>query len=320
MLKHTIARSTARLLSPAGRRGRLAVFCYHQVLDTADGFRSGEPTVAEFAKDVELIDTVFTVLPFGEAVVKLMAGSLPARAACITFDDGYENNHSFAAPVLESAGVPATFFIAGGAVDDGVMWNDLVIESIARSQCSLKIDEAFSFLKNPEPGLGKAETVAAVLAQLKYKPMHERWQISQRLFGDNVGPDLPRLMMTRELVRDLSKRGFEIGGHTISHPILKEQSDENARDEIQGCRDWVQTVTGVAPVSFAYPNGRSGIDFDARHKQMVADAGFLAASSTDWALATHSTDAFSVPRIGPWWRQGRGLESGLLRTYLRSYL
>lgn len=320
MSDRRFAQGIASLASPQGRRGRLAVFCYHQVLTESDPFRAGEPTAREFAQDIELIDNVFTLMPFGEAVLRLTSNTLPKRAACITFDDGYANNHSLAAPILEKAGVPATFFIAGGAVDDGVMWNDLVIDAIVGSGGAPIIDEKYAFLELPESAATTSEVVAALISQLKYRPMSERWDIACGLYRDNVSSDLPRLMMSREMVRDLSAKGFEIGGHTINHPILMELSDDDASDEIRRCRGWVQSVTGTAPVVFAYPNGKTGTDFDKRHLGMVANAGFEAAASTDWALATSATHPLSVPRIGPWWRQGRSLNNGLFRSYLRSYL
>jgi peptidoglycan/xylan/chitin deacetylase (PgdA/CDA1 family) len=301
MSNYSIASAFGNILSPSGRRGRLAVFCFHQVLESYDAYRPGEPTVEEFASDVELIASFFNVLPFGEAATMLAENRLPKRAACITFDDGYSNNHTLAAPILEAAGVPATFFIAGGAIDAGVMWNDLVIEAIASRA-------------------GHVSAVSSELAELKYRPIEERWEIAEQRFGSEVGGDLPRLMMTRQMVHDLSRRGFEIGGHTINHPILKGLPDDEARNEIRACRNWIQSVTGSAASSFAYPNGRSGIDFDERHVQMVADAGFEAAASTDWNISTTKTSKYRVPRVGPWWRQGRSFESGLLRSYLRSYL
>jgi peptidoglycan/xylan/chitin deacetylase (PgdA/CDA1 family) len=38
-------------------------------------------------------------------------------AAAITFDDGHEDNHSYALPILAKHGVSATFFITAGFVD-----------------------------------------------------------------------------------------------------------------------------------------------------------------------------------------------------------
>ena len=301
--QYRIARAAGALLSPANARGRLVVFCYHQVLTASDPLRPGEPDAAQFRSDVRIIDRVFNVLKFSEAVERLVAGTLPRRAACITFDDGYADNFELAAPILESLGVPATFFIAGGAVDTGVMWNDLVIESVAHS--------------------GSAERqqgLRAELNRIKYLPLDERWQESLRLYEESVGGDLPRLMMTRDMVAGLARRGFEIAGHTINHPILKGLPDADARREIEDCAAWIREVADVEPKTFAYPNGVPGPDFDPRHEAMVRDAGFAAAASTCWAVARPDANPFAIPRIGPWWRLGRSLTSGLCRSYLKSWL
>ncbi|MEO1202675.1 MAG: polysaccharide deacetylase family protein, partial [Pseudomonadota bacterium] len=144
--------------------------------------------------------------------------------------------------------------------------------------------------------------------------------ISRRASSSGSSFRIGWLMMRRTEVRDLADRGFEIGGHTISHPILKELPDDEARREIIDCRRWVKEVTGTAPASFAYPNGRSGVDFDERHVAMVREAGFAAAASTDWGFAAASSHALRLPRTGPWWRQGRRFNVGLIRSYLRSYV
>lgn len=181
MAGQNLARQIGNFLSPAGKRGRLAVFCYHQVLESSDEFRRGEPTTAEFANDVEIIARAFNTLTFDEAVTRLQKGTLPARAACITFDDGYANNHSFAAPILEKAGVPATFFVAGGAIDNGIMWNDLVIEAIAGAGGTPVIPAEIGFLSLSDSARCNSEVVASLLSQIKYRPLGERWDISARL-------------------------------------------------------------------------------------------------------------------------------------------
>ena len=302
-MAHKLARLAGGMLSPAGSRGRLTVFCFHQVLPKPDPLRTGEPDAAEFEMDVRLIDSVFNVLTFGEAARRLAEGSLPSRAACITFDDGYANNHEIAAPILSSHGVPATFFIAGGAVDQGVMWNDLVIDSIAHSD-------------SDDDGGGLSST----LVDLKYRSVDERWSAAEQMYREAVGSEHPRVMMTRSQVASLAQQGFEIGGHTINHPILSAVSDGDAKEEIEACATWVTEVTGTRPTSFAYPNGIPGQDYESRHEEMVREAGFDAATSTEWAVARRGVNPFAIPRVGPWWRQGRDLTTGLCRGYLKSYL
>ena len=121
-------------------------------------------------------------------------------------------------------------------------------------------------------------------------------------------------------VADLARRGFDIGGHTLQHPILKELPAAEARSEIAGSHDWVREVTGQAPLSFAYPNGIPGRDFGPEHGEMTREAGFTSAVSTCWGVAAPRCDVYNIPRIGPWWRLGSSLTSGFLRSYAKTWL
>jgi peptidoglycan/xylan/chitin deacetylase (PgdA/CDA1 family) len=41
------------------------------------------------------------------------------RAVAVKFDDGYRDNYEIAAPILEKAGVPATFYVTVDCVESG---------------------------------------------------------------------------------------------------------------------------------------------------------------------------------------------------------
>ena len=319
-VSRSFTRAIGGLFSPSGLDARLVVFCYHQVLEARDELHPDEPDRTEFTRDIETIGSVFNVLKLDEAIRRLSQGTLPARAACITFDDGYANNHEVAAPVLEAAGVPATFFVAAGAVDTGIMWNDLVVEAISRRRSTFVLDggdELAERLGSLTPGWDLA---LSILNMLKYLPLDVRWARAERIYRANVDGEPPRLMMTREMVADLAGRGFDIGGHTVSHPILKELDNQRAQLEIESCSRWIADVTGVRPTSFAYPNGRPGKDFDASHEAMVEAAGFTLAVSTEWALAGRGSNVFAIPRVGPWWRQNRTMVGGTARAYMSDYI
>ena len=57
-----------------------------------------------------------TVLPLSEFVSLHAQNSLPRNAVAITFDDGYACNALVAAPMLESFGYSATFFVVSDAI------------------------------------------------------------------------------------------------------------------------------------------------------------------------------------------------------------
>ena len=121
------------LLSPNGRRGRLLIFTYHRVLAQPDPLLPDEADAASFAAHMDWVREFCNVLPLPEAARRLRDGTLPARATCITFDDGYANNYEVARPILLQRRLTATVFIAVDAVERGIMWNDLVIESVRQA-------------------------------------------------------------------------------------------------------------------------------------------------------------------------------------------
>ena len=133
MLSHLgklAARAVVRSASPRGRRARLSVLIYHRVLRTPDPFDQDNLLATVFERQMRVLSETFNVLRLSEAITRLKKASLPARAACITFDDGYADNHDVALPILTRLGLPATFFIATGYLNSGRMWNDSVVEAV----------------------------------------------------------------------------------------------------------------------------------------------------------------------------------------------
>jgi peptidoglycan/xylan/chitin deacetylase (PgdA/CDA1 family) len=55
----------------------------------------------------------------------------PPRAVVVTFDDGFRNNYSVAAPILDDLGVPATFYVCAGMINTDLMfWVDVIEDCI----------------------------------------------------------------------------------------------------------------------------------------------------------------------------------------------
>lgn len=312
-------RSLLRMLSPRGARARLLILTYHRVLEAPDAMVPDEPDSRVFALQADCLATYCRVLPLPEAVRLLQAGRLPERAACITFDDGYANNAAVAAPILAERGLVATFFIAVDAVRRGIMWNDLVIEAVRVTSSELLAELGYGETEPTVPPLSRAAVAARLLQRLKYLPMAERWARAAALYQRLVESAPPRLMMTTDEVRRLHDLGHDIGAHTIHHPILRELSTEDARSEIAGSRDWLRDLLSWQPRSFAYPNGRPGVDYDSAHVAMVREAGFETAVSTAWGCANRYSAVYELPRFRPWESEPRQFWLRLAKTYLRSY-
>src|SRR5688572_1063404 len=108
----------------AARSGRLAILMYHAVirepLPVPDWCFLAE---SHFRRHMELLRAHCTVLPLAEALDRLQAGTLRGPTVAITFDDGFQNVHDVAFPILRRLGLPATTFLCTGLVDtDQTLW------------------------------------------------------------------------------------------------------------------------------------------------------------------------------------------------------
>jgi peptidoglycan/xylan/chitin deacetylase (PgdA/CDA1 family) len=289
-----------RLTQRGPGHGRLCILNYHRVLERADPLLDAEPDLAAFRWQMKLLADCFNVLPLDQAVDALARGTMPPRAVCITFDDGYRSTHDLALPVLREFGFPATVFVTTGYVGSGSMWNDRILESL-RGMEAQRLDLSDAGLGSYAVGTlaERRETVALLTERAKYLTPKLRQELVERLdrrvaARDN-GP-----MLTDDMIRSMARQGIEIGAHTISHPILSRLDDESASFEIAESKRQLEAITGKPVRYFAYPNGKPGIDFHDRHMAMARAAGFDAAFSTSMGAANSQHDRFALPRSRPW--------------------
>jgi len=292
-------RSLLKVLSPAGSRARLSIFIGHRVLPEPDLMFPGELFAARFELTLEWISRWFNVLPLAEAVKRMEQGDLPERAAAITFDDGYADNLTVAAPLLSRRGMCATFFVASGYLDGGRMWNDGIIEAVRRSPLT-DLDAGPWGRHRLGDWTARGLAAQSLIAQIKYlKPELREQAVAGIARAAKVS--LPNdLMMSRAQVQQLHRNGFEIGAHTVSHPILAAVPDRVACEEISAGRRELEAIIDSRVGLFAYPNGKPGRDYMQRHVAMVEAQGFDAAVSTAWGASASVSERYQLRRFTPW--------------------
>jgi len=313
----SIIRQAIGWMSPAGPRARLSILIFHRVLRQDDPLLPDVPDAQRFDDILRWMSRWLNVLPLDRAIDLLVRGSLPARAAAITFDDGYADNRSVALPVLQKNGMTATFFIATGFLDGGRMWNDTVIEAVRGC--------AHGVLDLSGIGLGthaidtiarRRDAIGRLIASLKYLAPEERLQRCGEI-AVLAGAALPDdLMMSRADVVALRDAGMQVGAHTVTHPILATLAEAGARREIDESRRLLETLLDERVRLFAYPNGKPGADYLPEHARLVRELGFDAAVSTAHGAAAAEDDLMELPRFTPWdrsrWRFGARLVANLL--------
>lgn len=120
-----VARRVVAALKP--RRPRPAILMYHRVaaLSRDPWDLAVHPDL--FAAQMAWLRAHRTPMPMDELVDRAQAGTLPASAVGITFDDGYLDNLVNAKPALVQHRIPATIFVASGFTGSGhpFWWDEL---------------------------------------------------------------------------------------------------------------------------------------------------------------------------------------------------
>lgn len=216
---------------------------------------------AEFRKQMKFLSLHRKVVSMSSLIEQLLANSTPAAGTvCVTFDDGYLDNLTVAAPILEEYNLPATIYLPTAYIDRGeTHWADV-------------LHQYFSFRTNDhlyvkECGL-TADLSITGHRDIAYKALHtplleSAYDLRQKILADverQLQPRYvaPRLTMNWDDVRKLSQNfpRFEIGGHSRNHLDLRTQTGEAAESEIFGCMDDIQRELGKRPKHFSFPYSR----------------------------------------------------------------
>ncbi len=274
---------------------RLVVITYHRVVPAADVEQQPMPNLCTaldvFERQLAFLAARFTVLPLREAWERFVRGGTE-RLAVLTFDDGYGDNHEFAAPALARHGLRATFFVTSGTVLSGdPLWWDR-FSAASRLLGSRRVAEiAQEILGESWSPLPPGSELRPALLK-SWSPEHREavvdrlWQVAAPS-ADGFRPMRPAQ------VAELARGGHEIGGHSVSHPILPQLETARLDAELRGCRRDLETMIGETVTSFCYPNG----DEDPRVAAAVQAAGFELACTTRAGLNRRNADPMRIRRF-----------------------
>ncbi len=281
------------------RRRRLLVLCYHGVSlhdeHEYDPLLFASP--AFLRRRFELIrDSGCTVLPLGEGIERMHAGTLPPRSVVITFDDGFHDFAAAAVPLLGEFGFAATNYVSTyysmnqrpipALALKYILWRARAGTypgedgAVALSDSAARNRLAKALLSPALEAAGR-EAQHAMLGQVAGR-LGVDWDdiLSRRLFH----------LMTPEEVADVARRGIDIQLHTHRHRTPRDRDLFVA--EIDENRRHLVAMTGRPATHFCYP---SGVVEDA-FLPWLREAGVVSGTTGFTALASRADDPLLLPR------------------------
>ena len=253
----------------------VAVLCYHGVRDDAlpagsIPFQDLHIPASTFDSHCRLIAECCDPISLDDWRGAIAGGTaLPKRPVLVTFDDGYRSVLTKAAPILQRHGLPAAVFVCTGPMATRRrLWFDEV--GSRHGECAVEAWKARDY----------GDWAAACLT------------------GPVVADSDPRALMTADELRSLASiAGIEIGGHTVSHPILSRAPVAVQREEIEQNLRAIEQWSGRQARAFAYPNGRPDIDYTADTVSILRQHGIDFAFTTNTSFARADERALERSRF-----------------------
>lgn len=123
------------------------------------------------------------------------------------------------------------------------------------------------------------------------------YAVSNAFGGSNTwdaAKGVPRAaLMDKPDFKQWLSAGMDVGAHTRHHLDLTTLDDATALTEIAGCKTDLELALDAEVRHFCYPYGH----FNDAHRAMVAQAGYVSATTVRRGRAWPGDDVFALPRV-----------------------
>ena len=228
----------------------------------------------------------------------------PPRAFVVTFDDGFENNVSIAAPILREFSVPATFYITTGFVEHNAMsWIDRIehcLEAVASGVLQFAWNERSHSLATAD---GKIRVLQLIRDCVKTDPRIDPDQVVEEVCAQcgvaevrHSAEPIDQKMSWEQVARLVDDELFTIGGHSHTHKILSFLSAEDLDVEITTSIDLIHENVGLRVRHYSYPEGLEHC-YSNEVIEVLCGKGVVCCPTAVDGINDPQTDLFRLRRI-----------------------
>lgn len=195
---------------------RVVVLCYHSI-HPHKSFATATPE--QFKRHLDWLHTHCSIVPLGWVIEDSDNGSGRPSVA-ITFDDGYEDNYTYAFPALEEYQAAATIFLTVGALerDSSVLAKLRFLRSATDADVAPLTWTQVAEMREGNIEFGSHTYSHANLARLSYEDARSELARSKEIMEERLGVRVdslaypfgkPRAHFTRETVTLARAVGYE---------------------------------------------------------------------------------------------------------------
>jgi peptidoglycan/xylan/chitin deacetylase (PgdA/CDA1 family) len=269
-----------RLLS---RKPSILVLMYHRIAEVQLDPWNLCVSPTHFEQQLQWMKKHARVLSVEQLSQQLNAGQLEDGGLVLTFDDGYADNYTTARPLLETYGLPATFFLTTGPLEQPAMyWWDALQQILFETLhlpalLALQVGpqeirfalETETYLSAPlraslqawkatdPPPSKRAQLYMQLWQQLRSLPAPQQQSIlgSLRDWANSIvaHPADPVVLSLAQLTDLAHHPLIDVGVHTVTHPALGEHNRAVQLAEIVHSKRRLESWCKRPLSAFAYP-------------------------------------------------------------------
>jgi len=287
---------------------RFVIYLFHGViprnLHKVRNYTHKHITAEYFSKIIENLRNAGSAVSLPDIVkAHIEKRPLPKRSFAITFDDGFENNYSVAAPILRKYQVPATFYITTGFIESNSMsWIDM-IEYAVEKMDDIEITSRYPSLNGKYTTLEQKKDLLDRIRRLvkmdrQLNPYTFATDFCQSLEIEHFSPD-PFLDQKMNWIKicDLHKDPlFTIGGHSHTHRILAYLEQTELGQEIETSISKLQEHLECKITHYSYPEGLTYCYSDTVINELKKH-GIVCAPTAEHGTNLSGDDLFRLKRI-----------------------
>lgn len=254
------------------------------------------PSAAWFRQALETIGQLYRFVGIDDVRACFYGGQRLNGACHVTFDDGDRTFVDVALPVLEAMSVPATLFVAPGVLAGGRAYWFQELRYVRQHV----VDDAIRGEVAAQTGWDEAQLAPYPVGVLfKALPLAAIWAVIDALEQRYGLPHAPAATISLQEAAALDRHPLvAIGAHSLTHPVLANESAAESERQIVGSVQELAALLGRPVRDFAYPNGVAGLDYGTREQASLRAAGVELAFATDSGYFGPSTDPLAIPRGG----------------------
>lgn len=307
-----------RMLAQINMRG--IILMYHRIGNFDSDPWNLSVSTDKFEEQMQWLRKYYIPVSIQEMLRKIKYFPAGKKEIVVTFDDAYAANFHNAKPILERYGIPATFFVVSDAMSnkEEFWWDEL-----ARVILTIKtLPETFEMiisgvlyrwkikLVSEQKIMGYAPCSYPNNTELSKEQLYfALWEIIGQLSHNEKRAYLKKIslwaaqismprtdylpMNSQEIASLANSNLFEIGAHTVNHPMLTHLSTENQKNEILQSKITLKNITNRPVTGFCYPHG----DFSLETIKILRELKFKYACTVTQKTVSINNDLFLLPRF-----------------------